>query len=173
MMANVGHFQGIGAILGVLICRLFLDKIYVKLKEANNGVGLPEHRLPLSVIGGFAVPPFLALYGLCAELKLPLPMLLVCVVLSRMTIVLAMLPIMSYVVDAGKIYSASAVTGLIVLRCLAGAMIPLASAHMTESLGYGWGFAVLALISLVLALIPPVMFHFGARLRQRCEFTAD
>ena len=78
---------------------------------------------------------------------------------------------MSYAVDACGLYAASALTGVVVFRCLAGALLPVATVRMIGQLGYGWGFGVLGLVSLVLALIPVLVLCYGPRWRQRCEYT--
>jgi len=150
---------------------LSLDRIYVKLSNDNKGVGRPEFRLPLTLIGTATMPPAVALYGWCAEYRLPLYLFLISVVWIRVSMTLAFLPLMPYVVDACGIYSASALTGMIVIRCLAGAFLPLATAGMIEHLGYGRGFTTLAVVSLVAGLIPALVLRFGSRWRQRSKYT--
>ncbi|KAL3965378.1 hypothetical protein ACCO45_002382 [Purpureocillium lilacinum] len=163
--------NGIGTFIGVVICNLSLDRIYVKLSNDNKGVGRPEFRLPLTLIGTATMPPAVALYGWCAEYRLPLYLFLISVVWIRVSMTLAFLPLMPYVVDACGIYSASALTGMIVIRCLAGAFLPLATAGMIEHLGYGRGFTTLAVVSLVAGLIPALVLRFGSRWRQRSKYT--
>ncbi|KAL3961798.1 hypothetical protein ACCO45_003321 [Purpureocillium lilacinum] len=131
--------NGIGSLIGIAICNLSLDRIYVKLKTKNDGVGLPEYRLPLAIVGAFILPPGVALYGSCAEYRLPLWLLYASVVWVRMALILVFLPLMAYVVDAYGIYSASAMTGVIVVRCLAGAFLPVVTVLVIQDLGYGWG----------------------------------
>ncbi|KAK4086659.1 hypothetical protein Purlil1_9049 [Purpureocillium lilacinum] len=151
--------NGIGSLIGIAICNLSLDRIYVKLKTKNDGVGLPEYRLPLAIVGAFILPPGIALYGWCAEYRLPLWLLYVSVVWIRMALMLAFLPLMAYVVDAYGIYSASAMTGVIVVRCLAGAFLPVVTVLVIQDLGYGWGFATLSALCLVLGFIPVVIMR--------------
>lgn len=143
----------------------------MSLTAANNGIGHPEYRLPLAVVGAFTLPPGAMLYGACAGYKLPLVLLLLSVVWIRLSLMLAFLPLMAYVVDAFGLFSASAVTGVIVARCLAGAFFPLATTVMIEHIGYGLGFAALGALSLVLALIPVVVLRYGSRWRQKSEYT--
>lgn len=150
---------------------MYLDKIYLKLRKANNGIGLPEHRLPLAILGSLLVPLTSLLYGWCAEFKLPLAFLLLSTCLMRLGLLLVMIPIMAYVVDASGIYSASALTGVIVLRCLAGAFIPLVVNFLAETVGYGWGFTVISSVCFVLALIPLLILRYGPQWRKHCEYT--
>ncbi|KAF7554731.1 hypothetical protein G7Z17_g2700 [Cylindrodendrum hubeiense] len=158
--------NGVGSLTSIFICNFSLDRIYIKLRAANNGIGLPEHRLPLAIIGAFMIPPALALYGWCAEYKLPVPVLLLSVVWIRMSLMLAFVPLMAYVVDAFGIYSASALTGVVVIRCLAGAFLPLMTTLLAERFGYGWGLTILATISLMFAVIPILVLRNGSHWRQ-------
>lgn len=89
------------------------------------------------------------------------------------TLLLTVIPLSAYVVDACGMYSASAMTGVIVTRCLVGTFLPLATGPLAESLGYGWGFSCLGALSLVLAVIPVLVLRFGEGWRQRSEFTRD
>lgn len=163
--------SGIGSVIGVGICRLALDRIYIKLSNTNNGVGLPEYRLPLTIVGVITMSPAVALYGWCAEYRLRLPMFLLSIVWIRASMTLAFLPIMPYVVDACGLYSATALTGVIVIRCLAGAFLPLAAAKLIEHRGYGWGFNALAMASLIAGLIPVLILRYGSRWRQSSKYT--
>jgi hypothetical protein len=80
---------------------------------------------------------------------------------------------MAYVVDAFSLYSASALTGLIVARCLMGTFLPLAAAPLIERFGYGWAFTCFGALSLLLAPIPVVVFAYGEAWRQRSKYTRD
>jgi len=159
-------------VISFVISKVFLDKIYVKLRNFNNGIGLPEHRLPLSIIGAFTLPPAVMLYGWCAEYKLPLPILLFSMTWLRISMMLASSPLTAYIVDACGLYSASAMAGLISVRCLAGAFLPLFIAQLTDKLGYGGGFSVLGAFGSVFALIPVLVLRYGAQWRQRSRYTA-
>ncbi|UNI13506.1 hypothetical protein JDV02_000246 [Purpureocillium takamizusanense] len=164
--------NGVGSLIGVVICNLTLDRIYIKLSNDNNkGVGLPEFRLPLTLIGVATMTPAVALYGWCAEYRLPLYLFVVSVVWIRVSMTVAFVPLMPYVVDACGTYSASALTGTIVIRCLAGTFCPLLTAEMIERMGYGWAFTTLAVVSLVVGIIPAMIFRYGSRWRQRSKYT--
>lgn len=150
----------------------FLDKIYMKLGAGKRG-GLPEHRLPLSIIGALTLPPAVLLYGWCAEYRLPLPLLLFSATWIRLSMMLAFSPLTSYVVDAFGVYSASALAGLVTFRCLAGAFLPLTITQITENFGYGWGFTLLGVFGMGLALIPVLVIRYGYHWRQRSSYTEN
>lgn len=85
----------------------------------------------------------------------------------------AMVPMMSYVVDAFGLYSASALTAVLIARCLMGTFLPLLTAPLVARLGWGWGFMVLAALCAGLAPVPGVIMRFGGVWRQRSEFSRD
>lgn len=163
--------DAIGSAASVAICNLTLDRIYTRMKASRGGVGQPEFRLPLIIIGGFTLPFAVALYGWSAQLRLPLWVMLLSVGLVGATLMLAFVPLSAYVVDAFGLYSASAMTGLIVVRCLMGTFLPLLTTPLVEWFGYGWGFTVLAAVSMALAPIPVVLLRYGERWRQCCKYT--
>ena len=166
--------ESIGAVTSVVICNVALDRVYARMRASRaDGIGQPEFRLPIVIVGGFTLVPAVALYGWSAELRLPLPVMLLSVGLVGMTLMLAFLPLSAYVVDAFGLYSASAMTGLIVARCLMGTFLPLATTPLVERFGYGWGFTVLAAVSLALAPIPVVLLRYGEQWRQGCKYTRD
>jgi MFS family permease len=165
--------QGLGTVISFIISKVFLDKIYVKLRAFNDGIGLPEYRLPLSIIGALALPPAVILYGWCAENKLPLPILLFSMICLRISMMLGSIPLTAYIVDACGIYSASAMAALISVRCLAGAFLPLSIAQLTGRFGYGGGFSVLGAFGLIFALIPVLVLRYGEQWRQRSRYTAE
>ena len=141
------------------------------LRDANKGVGQPEYRLPLAVIGGFTLPLAIFSYGWITHFRLPLVFLLASVGLMGFTFTLAFMPLMAFVVDATGLFSASAMTGLIVTRCLMGTFLPLTTAPLIGNLGYGWGFTILAAVCLVTAPIPSLIMRYGPKWRSSSKYT--
>lgn len=160
--------------MSVLLCNSSLDRIYIRLRDrSSSGKGRPEYRLPLAIVGGLLLPFTVLAYGWIAQLELHVAFLLLSVGSMGCTLLITMVPLSAYVVDACGIYSASALTGVIVSRCLMGTFLPLAAGPLAEKLGYGWAFTILSLISLALAPIPMFVFRYGQKWRQRSEFTRD
>ncbi len=145
----------------------------MRLRFLHKGVGKPEFRLPLSILGAFGLPLTVAAYGWAAEMRLPLLFLLFTVCAMGTALMLAMIPVMAYVVDAFGLFSASAMTGIIVTRCLMSTFLPLTTAPLVDKLGYGWEFTVLAGFMLLLAPIPMVMLRYGAHWRKSSKYTRD
>ncbi|KAK3669670.1 hypothetical protein LTR78_010422 [Recurvomyces mirabilis] len=161
----------IGSLLGILVNNTLLDKIYLRLTPPNSPHSIPENRLPLTILGAFTLPLTIILYGFSASLHLPYPIVLLAVLLMGFTIMLGLVPMMSYIVDAFGVYSASALTAVLITRCLMSTVLPLAVAPLEQRWGYGWGMTVLAGLGLGLAPVPWVVMRCGGRWRQGCEFS--
>lgn len=170
---NANARTGIGSLIGVAVCNFSLDQIYIRLRHWSNAEAKPEYRLPLGIFGAFLLPAAVTCYGWIAEYRLPAPWLLGSVSLMGFSLLLTMVPLSAYVVDASGVYSASALTAVVVTRCLAGTFFPLTTAPLIEHLGYGYGFTCLGALSLLLAVVPVLVWRFGHEWRQSSEFTKD
>ena len=152
------------------MCNATLDRIYIRLRDSRNGgKDRPEYRLPLSVVAGLLLPLAMSFYGWVAQLQLSVWLLLLGSALIDAATLLIMVPLSAYVVDACGIYSASAMTGVIVFRCLMGTFLPLGVSPLVESFGYGWGMTFFGALSLCLAPIPLLVMRYGDRWRQGSE----
>ncbi|EXJ78448.1 hypothetical protein A1O1_08848 [Capronia coronata CBS 617.96] len=163
----------VGSAISVAVINRTLDGIYIHLRTRNKGIGEPEFRLPLVIIGGFTVPFVVALYGWTAQAQLPLWVMVLAIALLGMTTMLGFIPLLTYVVDAFKLHAASAMTAVIVTRCLMGTFLPLATQPLVDRFGYGWGFTVLAAASLFVAPIPVLVFRYGVRWRLLSKYTSE
>ena len=164
---------GLGSVLAVLVCNLFVDKIYVKIQEQHKGAFYPEGRLPLVVFGAWFLPLVVVFYGWSAALHWPAWIFLCIVVLVGFAILISIVPMVTYVTDSFGIYSASAFTAVLIVRCLAGTFLPLATAPLLNAFGYGYGFMIVAAPCLLLAPIPALVMRYGPRWRQKSSFTEE
>lgn len=162
-----------GSIISVTLCNQLLDRIYIRLRDTRKGVGQPEYRLPLVIVGAFFLPFIAAMYGWVAQARVGIVWSLVSVALLGAGIMLGFLPVMAYVVDAFGLYSASALTALIVTRCLMGTFLPLATAPLVDLWGYGWAFTTLGAITMALAPTPVLIMRYGAKWRQKSKYTRE
>lgn len=112
------------------------------------------------------LPVAISLYGWIAEWRLSVWLLLFGSALIDGATLLVMVPLSAYVVDACGVYSASAMTGIIVSRCLMGTFLPLGTGPLVESFGYGWGMTFFGALSLCLAPVPILVMRYGERWRQ-------
>ncbi|RGP64961.1 major facilitator superfamily transporter [Fusarium sporotrichioides] len=115
-----------GAAVGIFFCHLTIDRVYTNLCTSRGScAGRPEFKLPLASVGASMLPFGILLYGWSAELGLPLPVVVFSLFLIGASIMLSVLPLSAYVVDAFKQYSASALTGLIVARSVMCTVAPM------------------------------------------------
>lgn len=155
-----------------MITKATVDRVYIKLKHTRGGVGQPEYRLPTAIFGTLLLGPAAMLYGWSAELVWPLPVCILGMVLIRIGLLLALLPVTTYFVDASGMYAASAMTGLVVSRCLGGAFLPLATEAAVERFGYGWAFTMYGGLTLALLVVPVSVYYKGEQWRKRSIYTA-
>jgi ABC-type nitrate/sulfonate/bicarbonate transport system permease component len=76
-------------------------------------------------------------------------------------------PIQTYLIDSFPRYAASAVAGLTAIRCLFGAVLPLAGPSMYESLGLGWGNSLLGFIAVGMIPFPALIYKYGGMIRKK------
>jgi hypothetical protein len=155
----------------VVLCNIYLDKIYTWLRDKAGNGGIPEYRLPLTIFAAVLLPLPLAAFGWFTQWHMPLAFLIVSTSLVAIALILVIITLSSYVVDAFGLYAASAMTGVIISRCLMGSFLPLATAPLVERLDYGWGFTVLAAVPFSLMPIPMMVMRYGPRWRQWSRYT--
>ncbi|RTE81569.1 hypothetical protein BHE90_003879 [Fusarium euwallaceae] len=169
--------EGIGAVLGMVGTTNLLGVIYRRQIKGENYK--TESRLISAFAGALLVGTGLLIYGFTA-LKTHFIVPLIGVVLFSSGMTNAYLAIQLYIIDSYE-YSASAIAGLSVLRCLfAGGqfpsqkfmlqtndpVFPLFGDQLFDSLGVNWGVGLLALLSLGLGLpFLPLIYVYGPRLR--------
>jgi MFS family permease len=70
-LSGLNYFSfTIGFALASQICARLNDRIYRQLTERNNGISIPEFRVPLLTLGASIVPIGLFLYGWSAQAHL-------------------------------------------------------------------------------------------------------
>ncbi|PMD40893.1 MFS general substrate transporter [Hyaloscypha variabilis F] len=164
----------LGATFGILLSNSFVDRIYIKLgKSYGGGTAIPEYRLPFMIMGAVLMPLVVALYGWGPDAHWPVHLLLIIVAFLGVVLLMTSIALTSYVVDAFGIYSASAMTIVLIARCLGGTLLPLAIPPLTSALGLGYGFMFLGAICLVLIPLPVAVMRYGRRLRQHSVYTKD
>lgn len=162
---------GVGAITAIIVCNLSIDRIYVRLAKSHGGIGRPEFRLPFMIGGALFLPFVVALYGWVPYSDWSVYLLLVVVAALGFVSIVIGIPMSSYIVDSFGIYSASAMTVVLLTRCSMGTLLPLCIPLLTDALGLGYGFLVLAAICLVVIPLPVLMMRYGSRWRQRSIYT--
>jgi MFS family permease len=161
----------IGYAIGAQICAFLTDRVYRYQVAKNNGVGKPEFRLPIMVPASLLVPLGLLIYGWSAEYHTHwiVPDIGIALPLMGATIIFQCCS--QYLLDTFPVYAASANGAVYIVRGLTGFGFPLFSPAMYETLGYGWGNSLLALLALVIGCpIPFILWKYGERLRAVSNF---
>ncbi|PKX90495.1 putative MFS multidrug transporter [Aspergillus novofumigatus IBT 16806] len=148
---------GVGAASTSLVA-LYWDMTYDKAKKHNKPwrFGAELHRLPISCLGAvlLTASSFWLAWTSRAEVHWA-------------TIFVSLL---TYVTDAYKIYSASALASSVILRSVLGALLPLAAKPMYATLGVSWATSLVGFLSLACVPIPFVLLYKGEGVRERSKF---
>jgi MFS family permease len=164
---------GFGAACGVFLCNRFLDRIYIALGKSNGGTAHPEFRLPFMIAASIVFPFIVALYGWAPYANWSIYIMLLAVALLGFVMMIIMVPLSSYVVDAFGLYSASAMTMVLIVRCLCGTLLPLVVPPLTEAFGLGYAFMILAAVCFVFMPFPALVYRYGWKWRQNSSYTKN
>jgi MFS family permease len=157
---------GIGTLLGLFYIGTFSDKT-LKKRAARGKIVSPEDRLPLIITlpGALTFPMGLFLYGWSAEAHVHWIVPQIGTAITGFGSILIFTGIQTYLVDAFENHAASAIGANAVLRGIAGALIPLGGLQLYNTLGWGWGNALLGFIALAFAPVPMIIGAYGAKIR--------
>lgn len=73
----------------------------------------------------------------------------------------------NYYIDAFENLAASALAAGAFLRSIVGGVVPLFVPKLFDTVGYGWGMSVFAILATLLMPAPLLFFRYGSRLRER------
>ncbi|PVH99975.1 MFS multidrug transporter-like protein [Periconia macrospinosa] len=158
----------VGLIIGLQISHRLMDWLYAYLKARKNLTsGVPEFRVPPMLLGGILCPIGLLIYGWTVQHNIHWIVPNIGCVILAIGLIIAFQCAQAYVVDAYDAnYVASAAVVGVIERILCGFSFPLFATQMYGRLGLGWGNTLLAFVTLVLAMLGPVLlWFFGARIR--------
>lgn len=160
--------QGLGMVTGVLLCA-FTSDWYLKKQHAIHGEMKPEYRLPPMVLGGILIPIGLFLYGWTAQYHFFYIVPMIGTATLGFGFFVTTIPLSAYLVDAYKVHAASAIAATIVMRCIVGAVLPLAGPPLYANLGLGWGNSLLGFVGLLFVPVPMLFMYYGERIRKGCR----
>lgn len=120
------------------------------------------------LLGGILCPIGLFIYGWTAQARVHWIVPNIGCVILAIGLIIAFQSVQAYVVDAYSAkYAASAAAVGAFMRTMCGFGFPLFAPKMYDALHLGWGNSLLAFVTLVLALLSPILlWFFGARLRK-------
>ncbi|KAJ5578234.1 uncharacterized protein N7459_007198 [Penicillium hispanicum] len=162
---------GIGAASSCVFA-LYYDKFYEKAKKQGKlWASSPEsHRLPMCCVSGPCLT--ISLFWLAWSAKSSTHWIVP--VLSGLTFGLGyqtiFISLLTYVTDAYRIYSASALAASVIMRSIAGALFPLAADPLYAKLGVSWATSVLGFAGLACIPIPFALLYYGPWIRKKSPF---
>ncbi|KAG7041439.1 fluconazole resistance protein [Colletotrichum scovillei] len=139
---------------------------------AYIGIGVGSV-IGLLFAGAILVPIGLFWYGWTTEKQLQWMLPIVGTAILGCGIVIVLMSISTYLVDAFTTYAASAMAASTVTRSLLGAFLPLAGDRLYQSLGLGWGNSLLGFIAFAMIPIPLVFYKYGQVIREMKLFKTE
>lgn len=158
---------GVGNFMGIAFVARTSDATIIRLAKKNKGVYEPEMRLPLCVFFGLLIPVSFFWYGWTAYNKVHWIVPIISLVPFGFGLMGIFAPLQTYMIDCFPQYAASAIAGMTALRCLFGAVLPLAGPSMYESLGLGWGNSMLGFLAVAFIPVPALLFRYGKVVREK------
>lgn len=158
---------GFGFLVSVWFLVPRIDTVYNALTKRNNGVAMPEYRLPLANIGSILIPTSLFGFAWTVQFKLHFMIPIAISFVYGLGQVVILNTVQNYYIDSFEKYAASAIAGGSVFRSVMGGVVPLFAPMMFEKLGYGWGISVFAFLTVLVAPSPLVFWRYGPALRER------
>ncbi|ETN45658.1 uncharacterized protein HMPREF1541_09490 [Cyphellophora europaea CBS 101466] len=160
---------GIGFLTSVWFIVPRIDTVYNHLTRKNDGVSMPEYRLPLANIGSVLIPVSLFGFAWTVEYRLHFMVPIVISFFYGIGQVVILNTVQNYYIDSFEKYAASAIAGGSVFRSVMGGIVPLFAPMMFEKLGYGWGISVFGLLTVLIAPSPLLFWRYGPALRKRFQ----
>lgn len=174
MSPGVGGLPYFGMIIGMLLAGIFITLTqpwYNRKLAANNGIPIPEWRLPPAIVGGVSFACGLFWFGWSGyrrDVHWIVPTL--SGLLSGFGLLSIFLQSLNYLIDAYLMFAASAIAANTFLRSLAGAGFPLFATYMFNGMGIQWAGTLLGCVALVLVPIPVVFYYYGEKIRRRSAY---
>lgn len=158
---------GIGFFAGIAVIGKTSDKHVIAQTKKNNGIFVPEMRLPSMMIFACFVPISFFWYGWSAAEKVHWIVPIIGLIPFGFGMMGIFVPIQTYVIDCFPMYAASGNAALTATRSLVGGLLPLAGPSMYNALGLGWGNSLLGFIAIGMIPAPALIYKFGGRVRTK------
>ncbi|EAW11088.1 putative MFS multidrug transporter [Aspergillus clavatus NRRL 1] len=161
---------GVGAVSTGLVA-LYWDMTYDKAKKHNKPwhFGAELHRLPVSCLGAILLTASLFWLAWTSRKEIHWAVPIASGLVFGFGYQAIFVSLLTYVTDAYKIYSASALASSVIMRSTLGALLPLAVKPMYNTLGVSWATSTLGFLSLACVPIPFVLLYKGAWVRGRSK----
>ena len=162
-----------GMIIGQFIAGitvLLQQPWYNRKLAANNGVPIPEWRLPSVVAGGVAFSIGIFFFGFSSRADVHWIVPITSGLFTGFGLMSIFLQALNYLVDAYLMFAASAIAGNTFLRSLCGAGFPLFAGAMFNGMGVQWASLLLGCLAAAMIPIPIIFWLYGHKIRARSAF---
>ncbi|GAA5972660.1 hypothetical protein JCM11641_002963 [Rhodosporidiobolus odoratus] len=160
--------QFLGSAIG-----LAFDAYCARYYHRNVGKRGPEARLYSAFGGGVCVPIGAFIFCFTTYSNVHWIASAIGMTILYVGMYLTYLVAFSYLADAYTIYASSALSAMSFVRNIVGAVFPLFTSQMYDALGIQGAAGLTAGLATVFAVIPFVIFVYGARLRARSPFAQE
>lgn len=174
MNPGVGGLPFFGMMVGIFIVAGYIvwdARKYNKKLAANNGIPVPEWRLPPVIVGGMLFSAGLFWFGWTGFTR---SIHWIVPTLSGLFTGFGLLAIFiccfNYLVDTYLMFAASVIAGNTFLRSIAAAGFPLFARQMFNGMGIQWAGTLLGCFSALLVPIPVLFYLYGRKLREKSKF---
>ncbi|PSK41078.1 hypothetical protein C7M61_000750 [Candidozyma pseudohaemuli] len=161
----------IGTFIGGVIT-IFMEKGYGKAMAKNNGVPVPEARLPPMMVGSFFFAIGLFWLGWTGDYPNDVHWIVPTIGAAPIGIGLLMifLPCMNYIIDCYLLYAASALAGNTFLRSAFGAVFPLFARQMFTNMTIKWASTLVGCLSVAMIPVPFLFYRYGVTIRAKSKY---
>ncbi|KAF2110798.1 major facilitator superfamily domain-containing protein [Lophiotrema nucula] len=167
----IGTGVVMAALTGVLIDRIVYQKHYRVAVAAGQTYAAPERRLYNMMLGCWGIPLGLFWFAWSAEKGLHWAVPVVAAVPFAWGNLCLFTSAALYMVDVyGPQNGASAMAANGIFRYTLGAIFPLFTVQMYETMGTGWATSVLGFVSITMLPIPFIFFRYGPRIRAKSRY---
>ncbi|EKG17153.1 Sugar transporter conserved site [Macrophomina phaseolina MS6] len=155
------------------ITNIWQERYYQRKVHESGGKNVPEARVQMGKIAAIAFPISLTWFALTTSSSIHPSIPILASALWGWSFYTLILMTFTYTEDSYKVYSASALAGIGLVRNLFGAAFPLFAHGLFTRLGFRWAGLLLAALALVLVPIPFVWSRYGRVLRERSPWARE
>lgn len=159
--------------VGTILCCIFVvifTKTWYMKQFKRAGKMVPEHRIPIVIVGGILLPAGLFWFAWTSHPGTPWPAQVVSGIFIGAGMVLVLQGCMIYMIDVYLINANSAIAINNFLRYLAGAASPMFATYMYNSLGVDWATSLLGFVAIALLPFPFIFFIYGRQIRSWSKY---
>ncbi|KAI9734278.1 MAG: hypothetical protein M1834_002382 [Cirrosporium novae-zelandiae] len=155
----------LGVLLGTTTIIFHTKLVFVPKTIQNNNVVIPEHRLPLMILGSFLIPLGLFWFAWTSNPGIPWPAVVFAGVPIGAGMYIVFIQCFSYVIDVYLRMASSSLAVMSIVRSLFGVAFPLFGTYMYEALGVAWATSLLGFLSALMVPVPIIFYLYGHTIR--------